>query len=59
MNIVGDGSGVEFVPIGMNLAGINGYSGVYPFANVCANMSRWTRRTTSGGRAHGRSITAH
>lgn len=49
VNITGDGSGVEFVPIGMNLAGLTSNSGVYPFANVCANMSRWTRRTTSGG----------
>ena len=36
VTITGDGSGVEFVPIGINLAGLTSNSGVYPFANVCA-----------------------
>lgn len=57
VTIIGDGTPVVVDPgpvasyanIGMNLCGITGYNGNYPFANVLANMYPWSRRATSGG----------
>lgn len=47
--ITGDGSGVEYASLGINLASINSYNGNYPFSNVMANAYPWARRATSGG----------
>lgn len=46
--ITGDGAGVNYTQIGMNLGGINYYNGLLPFANVCWNMNAWTQASGSG-----------
>lgn len=38
--------------LGMGLAGINSYSGYYPFANVLWNAHKWIRHSGSGAYTH-------
>jgi hypothetical protein len=42
------GSGILSMPLGVNLAGVNSYSGIYPFANIMYNGGVWARRVGSG-----------
>lgn len=49
VTITGDGTGIEYASLGINLASITSYGGNYPFSNVMANAYPWQRRATSGG----------
>ena len=49
VTITGDGTGIDYMQLGINLTSINGYNGSQYFANLCHGMQPWARRATSGG----------
>lgn len=46
--VTGDGTGVEYMQLGMNLGTPNAYSGLYPFANMMWSANVWERFSASG-----------
>lgn len=48
VTIQGNGSGVNVMKLGLNLAGVTTYNGAFPFANLCYSMDRWYRSVGSG-----------
>lgn len=49
VTITGNGAGIEYAELGMNLASPTTYAGAYQFANVCLSMGSWDRFSGSGG----------
>jgi len=50
VTIQGNGAdSYQYMSLGMNMAGINGYNGTQYFANLMHMMRPWSRRATSGG----------
>lgn len=48
VTVAGDGTGVDYMKLGMNLVAVNSYNGAIPFSNLLYNSRVWSRVSGSG-----------
>jgi len=48
VTVSGNGTGVDYMKLGMNLASVNSYNGAIPFSNLLYNSRVWERVSGSG-----------
>lgn len=48
VTVNGNGTGVDYMKLGMNLASVNSYNGAIPFSNLLYNSRVWERVSGSG-----------